>query len=111
MKIAKKYKIAFLVVAIGISSFLGTLASTMGVDAANNECSSGYTGSTYMDNISYNVSGNVVTYTGAKGLLYSTSFDSTQRPADENGNFTFTIPADQMDSRIIVYFYLTYLII
>ena len=106
MKIAKKYKIAFLVVAIGISSFLGTLASTMGVDAANNECSSGYTGSTYMDNISYNVSGNVVTYTGAKGLLYSTSFDSTQRPADENGNFSFTIPADQMDSRIIVYFYL-----
>ena len=106
MKIAKKYKIAFLVVAIGISSFLGTLASTMGVDAANNECSSGYTGSTYMDNISYNVSGNVVTYTGAKGLLYSTSFDSTQRPADENGNFSFTIPADQMDSRIIVNFYL-----
>ncbi len=106
MKIAKKYKIAFLVVAIGISSFLGTLASTIGVDAANNECSSGYTGSTYMDNISYNVSGNVVTYTGAKGLLYSTSFDSTQRPADENGNFSFTIPADQMDSRIIVNFYL-----
>ena len=57
MKIAKKYKIALLVVAIGISSFLGTLASTMGVDAANNECSSGYTASTYMNNISYNVSG------------------------------------------------------
>ena len=106
MKKIKKFKIVLLVVAIGISSFLGTLASTMGVDAANNECSSGYTGSTYMDNISYNVSGNVVTYTGAKGLLYSTSFDSTQRPADENGNFSFTIPADQMDSRIIVNFYL-----
>ena len=106
MKIAKKYKIAFLVVAIGISSFLGTLASTMGVDAANNECSSGYTGSTYMDNISYNVSGNVVTYTGANGLLYSTSFDGTQRQIDESGNFSFTIPDDAMDSRIIVYFYL-----
>ncbi len=106
MKIAKKYKIAFLVVAIGISSFLGTLASTMGVDAANNECSSGYTGSTYMDNISYNVSGNVVTYTGANGLLYSTSFDGTQRQVDESGNFSFTIPDDAMDSRIIVYFYL-----
>ena len=106
MKKIKKFKIVLLVVAIGISSFLGTLASTMGVDAANNECSSGYTGSTYMDKISYNVSGNVVTYTGAKGLLYSTSFDSTQRPADENGNFSFTIPADQMDSRIIVNFYL-----
>ena len=106
MKKIKKFKIVLLVVAIGISSFLGTLASTMGVDAANNECSSGYTASTYMDNISYNVSGNVVTYTGAKRLLYSTSFDSTQRPADENGNFSFTIPADQMDSRIIVNFYL-----
>ena len=106
MKRAKKYKIVLLVVAIGISSFLGTLASTIGVDAANNECSSGYTASTYMDKISYNVSGNVVTYTGAKGLLYSTSFDGTQRRVDDSGNFTFTIPDDQMDSRIIVYFYL-----
>ena len=106
MKKIKKFKIVLLVVAIGISSFLGTLASTSNVDAANNECSSGYTASTYMDKISYNVSSNVVTYTGAKGLLYSTSFDSTQRPADENGNFSFTIPADQMDRRIIVNFYL-----
>ena len=92
MKRAKKYKIVLLVVAIGISSFLGTLASTIGVDAANNECSSGYTASTYMDKISYNVSGNVVTYTGAKGLLYSTSFDGTQRRVDDSGNFTFPIP-------------------
>ncbi len=106
VKKMKKYKILLLAVAIGASSFLGTLASTMGVDAANNECSSGYTASTYMNNISYNVSGNVVTFTGAQGLLYSTSFDGTQRPADDSGNFSFTIPDDQMDSRIVVYFYL-----
>ena len=106
MKIAKKYKIVLLVVAICISSILGTLASTWGVEAANNECSTGYTASTYMNKISYNISGNVVNYTGAQGLIYSTSFDGTEHPVDSSGSFSFTIPDDQMDSRITVYFYL-----
>ena len=102
----KKYKILLVVfIVLFCGSFL-VLSNTMKVDAANNECSAGYTKETYMNNISYNVSGNVVTFTGAQGLLYSTSFDGTQRPADDSGNFSFTIPDDQMDSRIVVYFYL-----
>lgn len=106
VKKMKKYKIVLLVVAIVSSSFLGTLASTMGVDAANNECSSGYTQKTYMDKIKYTISGNVVSYSGAAGLSYSTSFDSTVYPIDSTGSFTFTIPNDQMNGRIEVYFYL-----
>ena len=102
----KKYKILLVVfIVLFCGSFL-VLSNTMKVDAANNECSAGYTKETYMNNISYNVSGNVVTYTGAKGLLYSTSFDATKRAVAEDGSFSFTIPEEEMSSRIIVTFYL-----
>ena len=106
VKKMKKYKIVLLAVAIVSASFLGTLASTTDVDAANNECSSGYTQTTYMNKISYSISGNVVSYSGAAGLAYSTSFDGTIYPIDSTGTFTFTIPSNQMNSRIEVYFYL-----
>ena len=108
MKMVKKYKIVLLVVAIGISSFLGTLASTMGVDAANNECSTGYTKDTYMNNISYNISGNTVNFAGATGLSYTVNYDPTEtrNPADANGNFSFAVPDEYASGKITVTFYL-----
>ncbi len=106
MKKVKRLKILLVVIALCVSASLGTLASSLSVDAANNECSSGYTAENYMNKLSYSISGNVVTYTGAQGLAYSTSFDGTQYPVDESGSFSFTIPDSQMGNRITVYFYL-----
>lgn len=102
----KKSKL-LMIPAVTLSAFMGVMLSNANnVEAANNECSTGYTKTKYMDKISYNVSGNVVSYTGASGLLYSTSFDGTQHQVDSSGSFSFTIPDDQIDSRITVYFYL-----
>ena len=102
----KKCKIILVAVALCISAYLGTFVSTLNVDAANNECSENYTETTYINNLSYTINGNTVTYSGAQGLLYATNFDATQYPADENGNFSFTIPDEYMTGRIEVYFYL-----
>ncbi len=103
----KKFKIVLLVVAIGISSLLGTMASTLGVTAANNECDTGYTSDTYINNISYTISGNDVTFSGvASSLTYTLSYDSsaTQQQVDSSGTFTITVPDDYSDSRLTIYF-------
>ena len=102
----KKFKLLLVVVLVGVSAYLGAFVSTLGVDAANNECNEDYTLKTYINNLGYSISGNTVSYTGAKGLLYSTSFDSTINPADENGNFSFVVPDENIADRIEVYFYL-----
>ena len=102
----KKYRIILVcILVLGITS-VGVLSNTVFVDAANNECSAGYTDTNYISKLNYEVNGNVVSYTGAEGLLYSTSFDGTQYPANEDGTFSFTIPDAEMSSRITVYFYL-----
>ncbi|HIT37096.1 MAG TPA: hypothetical protein IAB59_01285 [Candidatus Onthousia faecipullorum] len=102
----KKLKILLLVVLIGVTSYLGTFSSTLNVDAANNECDENYTLKTYINNLGYSISGNTVSYTGAKGLLYSTSFDSTINAADPDGNFSFVVPDENLADRIEVHFYL-----
>lgn len=102
----KKYRIILVcILVLGIAS-VGVLSNTVFVEAANNECSETYTNSNYISKLNYEVNGNVVSYTGAEGLLYSTSFDGTQYPANEDGTFSFTIPDAEMSSRITVYFYL-----
>ena len=104
MKKSKIFVTAALVVASG---FLGVLASTSNVEAANNECSAGYTKATYMDKIDYSYNGNVVTFTGAKGLLYTTNYDSNKHIAGE-GTFSITVPPEDINKRLEVTFYLSY---
>ena len=72
----KKSKIFLTLALVVASGFLGVLASTSSVEAANNECSAGYTKAKYMDKIKYSYNGNVVTFTGAQGLLYTTNYNS-----------------------------------
>lgn len=85
------------------------LSNANNVEAANNECSTGYTKTTYMDKISYNISDKTVNFTGARGLNYTVSYDSseTRNSVDSNGNFSFTVPDEYADGKIIVTFYLT----
>ena len=54
----KKSKIFVTLVLVVASGFLGVLASTSNVDAANNECSAGYTKAKYMDKIKYSYNEN-----------------------------------------------------
>ena len=100
----KKSKIFVTLALVVASGFLGVLASTSNVEAANNECSAGYTKATYMDKIDYSYNGNVVTFTGAAGLLYTTNYNS--EPQLATGDFTITIPQEDINSRLEVTFYL-----
>ena len=102
----KKFKIILTIIMIAVCASLGSLVSTLNVDAANNECSEDYTEKTYINNLSYSISGNTVSYSGARGLLYSTSFDATKRSVNNNGNFTFEVPEQYINDRIEVQFYL-----
>lgn len=102
----KKHEKIFAIALISLLS-LGFYISNMSfVKADNNECSASYTEKKYMDKIKYSFDGNNLNYTGAKGLLYSSSVDSTIKPANEDGTFTIVVPNDMMSSRIEVYFYL-----
>lgn len=101
----KKSKIFLTLALVVASGFLGVLASTSSVEAANNECSAGYTKAKYMDKIKYSYNGNVVTFTGAQGLLYTTNYNSEQKLA-VGESFTITIPPEDINSRLEVSFYL-----
>lgn len=104
----KKYKIILAVVVIGLCATFGVLANTTSVDAANNECSTGYTKKTYINKIGYEISGNTVSFTGAKGLMYSVSYDSSEvrNHIDNSGNFSITVPDEYASGKIVVTFYL-----
>ena len=81
----KKSKIFITLALVVASGFLGVLASTSNVEAANNECSAGYTKATYMDKIKYSYNGNVVTITGASGLNYTTNMTNGVISGDADG--------------------------
>ena len=102
----KKFKVIIPIIVIFLAVGLVIFTNTSSVTAANNECSADYTRENYINKIGYSISGNVVNYTGAKGLLYSTNFDTTRYPADANGNFSITIPEDKLEERLEVHFYL-----
>lgn len=102
----KKSKIFITFALVIASGFLGVLASTTGVEAANNECSAGYTKATYMNKIDYSYNGNVVTFTGANGLTYTTNYTNVQTPVGADGSFTVTVPQEDINSRLEVTFYL-----
>ena len=104
----KKSKIFITLALVVASGFLGVLASTSNVEAANNECSAGYTKATYMDKIKYSYNGNVVTITGASGLNYTTNMTNGVISGDADGAGTshFSIPADQINERLEITFYL-----
>ncbi len=100
----KKSKIFITLALVVASGFLGVLASTSNVEAANNECSAGYTKATYMDKIKYSYNGNIVSFTGAQGLLYTTNYDS--EPHLATGGFTITLDPADINKRLEVTFYL-----
>ncbi len=102
----KKLKIIIPIVIIILTITFGVLGNTTTAKAANNECSADYTKKTYMNKINYTFSGNTLSFTGAQGLLYSTSLDSSRKAANADGTITINVPNNKLSDRIEVYFYL-----
>ena len=86
---------------IGIAICFGLLfigITTDTVTAENNTCTGSYISATYMDKINYTKSGNTAYFSGANGLYYKTSQNSSIQYPDANGNFSVTIPEhDQLE--------------